>query len=234
MILRDARPAVQVIELDKVEVTVRRRKGVRRLTLRMAAGSGAMSLTAPLKANDQQIRRFLEAHSGWIESRLSALPPVLRPVPGAVMTVGGQDLRLIQGQGRKVVLQGDQLLVPGSEQTFAARFRVWLKEQARQRGLAACDRYATQLDRSYGKLTLRDPRSRWGSCSSQGNLMLSWRLVLAPPEVLDYVAAHEVAHLVEMNHAPRFWAVVARLMPDYQAHRDWLKAHGAGLHRYQI
>lgn len=234
MILREARPAARVIELGDAEVTVRRRKGVRRLTLRMALGSGALSLTAPLSTSDRQIRRFLEAHSGWIDSRLSALPPVLRPAPGTVVTVGGQDLALVQGQGRKVVLDADRLLVPGSGPTFAARFRAWLKEQARQRGIAACDRYAARLGRPYRKLTLRDPRTRWGSCSSQGNLMLSWRLILAPPDVLDYVAAHEVAHLAEMNHAPRFWAVVARLMPDYQSRRDWLKAHGAGLHRYQI
>ncbi|MGR3434759.1 MAG: M48 family metallopeptidase, partial [Shimia sp.] len=81
---------------------------------------------------------------------------------------------------------------------------------------------------------LRDTRSRWGSCSAAGGLNYSWRLVMAPPEVLDYVAAHEVAHLAQMNHSPRFWAEVAGLMPGYEAPRGWLRRHGADLHRYRF
>jgi predicted metal-dependent hydrolase len=109
------------------------------------------------------------------------------------------------------------------------RIEAFVKLLARHRLSDACDRYAAQVGRKHAGLTLRDTRSRWGSCSAAGKLMFSWRLAMAPPEVLDYVAAHEVAHLVEMNHAPAFWAVVARLMPDYQRHRNWLKQNGATL-----
>src|SRR5690606_32603283 len=110
----------------------------------------------------------------------------------------------------------------------------WLKALARDRLAAAADRHAATLGRGYRSLVLRDTRSRWGSCAADGRLMFSWRLAMAPPEVLDYVAAHEVAHLAEMNHSPAFWAVVERLMPDHRAPRAWLRAEGAALHRWNF
>jgi predicted metal-dependent hydrolase len=109
-----------------------------------------------------------------------------------------------------------------------------LKALARDRLTEASDRHAAALGRRYTRLTLRDTRSRWGSCSSAGALMYSWRLILAPPEVLDYVAAHEVAHLAQMNHSPAFWAEVARLCPSYPTHRTWLRRSGDTLHRYRF
>ena len=113
----------------------------------------------------------------------------------------------------------------------AARVQAFLKAEARNDLAAASDRHAKALGRPFRKLTLRDTKSRWGSCSTQGDLMYSWRLVMAPPEVLDYVAAHEVAHLAEMNHSPAFWAVVERLFPNHAACRRWLRAHGQTLHQ---
>ncbi|MBE0554766.1 MAG: M48 family metallopeptidase, partial [Rhodobacteraceae bacterium] len=90
--------------------------------------------------------------------------------------------------------------------------------------------YAGLLGRRVTGITLRDTRSRWGSCTAAGRLMFSWRLIMAPPAVLDYVAAHEAAHLVEMNHSPAYWAVVGRIFPGWQAQRGWLRRHGPGLH----
>jgi predicted metal-dependent hydrolase len=109
--------------------------------------------------------------------------------------------------------------------------RAFLKIEARNALVPAAEAFAAQLSKPIGRISLRDTRSRWGSCSGAGNLMFSWRLVMAPPAVLHYVAAHEVAHLQEMNHSQVFWDVVARLMPDYRIHRAWLKKHGAKLHR---
>jgi predicted metal-dependent hydrolase len=105
---------------------------------------------------------------------------------------------------------------------------------ARDRLVAASEHYADLLGRPFGKVSLRDTRSRWGSCTSEGNLMYSWRLILAPVDVLNYVAAHEVSHLAEMNHSQAFWSEVERLMPGYAAPRKWLKQHGAELHRFQF
>ena len=112
---------------------------------------------------------------------------------------------------------------------MAARVAAYLKVRARDRLVAASDHYATQIGRRVAQVSLRDTRSRWGSCTSQGALMYSWRLIMAPPRVLDYVAAHEVAHMLEMNHSPRFWAVVERLFPQWQVERAWLKREGHAL-----
>jgi len=117
------------------------------------------------------------------------------------------------------------------EGATGARVQAFLKLRARDQLAAASDHYAQSLGRSYARLSLRDTRSRWGSCSSKGTLMYSWRLVMAPPAVLNYVAAHECAHLVEMNHSAAFWAIVAELMPDYATHRLWLRENGDRLHR---
>ena len=100
--------------------------------------------------------------------------------------------------------------------------------------MAAVDRHAAGLGRSAGRIRLADPRARWGSCTASGDLMFSWRLIMAPVDVLDYVVAHEVAHLAELNHSPRFWAVVRRLCPGYEPARDWLRRHGAELHRHDF
>jgi hypothetical protein len=110
-----------------------------------------------------------------------------------------------------------------------ARIAAFLKVRARDRLAAASDHYAAQIGRKVVQISLRDTRSRWGSCTPDGALMYNWRLIMAPPAVLDYVAAHEVAHLIEMNHSPAFWAVVARIYPNWQVQRDWLKRNGAVL-----
>jgi predicted metal-dependent hydrolase len=125
------------------------------------------------------------------------------------------------------------LVVPGPG-AAGPRIAAWLKLRARDALAPAVRRYAGMVGREAGVINLRDTRSRWGSCSSTGRLGFSWRLAMAPAEVLDYVAAHEVAHLVEMNHAPAFWDQVERLMPDYRRHRAWLRHEGGRLHAYSF
>lgn len=139
-----------------------------------------------------------------------------------------------EGTARKIGVDAGRLSVPGDTARAGIRVRAFLREAARAALVPASRNYADLLGREIGRITLRDTRSRWGSCSSTGDLMYSWRLIMAPAGVLDYVAAHEVAHLAEMNHSARFWSVVERLRPDYQSARDWLKRHGAGLHRYDF
>ena len=139
------------------------------------------------------------------------------------------------GAGRGVQRLDDSLLVGGDAATLAPRLQAWLKTLARERLAAASDRHAAALGRNVTQISLRDARSRWGSCTAKGRLMYSWRLILAPPEVLDYVAAHEVAHLVQMNHSDAFWAVVERLYPGWQRQRDWLRGgEGQALHAWDF
>jgi hypothetical protein len=108
----------------------------------------------------------------------------------------------------------------------------WMKRQANLDLNARVAVHADRLDLTPARIVVRDQTTRWGSCSTSGALSFSWRLVLAPPFVLDYLAAHEVAHLGHMNHGPRFWNLVERTMPRHEEARTWLRKHGASLHRY--
>ncbi|MEY4983460.1 MAG: hypothetical protein RIR62_1726, partial [Pseudomonadota bacterium] len=153
---------------------------------------------------------------------------------GAEVPVEGRLLAIAPMTGRGVRIAGDSLLVGGDPATAGARVGAFLKALARERLVAASDRYAAMIGRQVTQVTLRDTRSRWGSCAHDGKLMYSWRLVMAPPSVLDYVAAHEVAHMVQMNHSPAYWAVVERLYPGWQAQRKWLHTEGQALHAYRF
>ncbi|MDE3029112.1 MAG: M48 family metallopeptidase, partial [Paracoccaceae bacterium] len=166
----------------------------------------------------------------WIRAALAARPVGRAVAMGGTVPIEGVECTIRPGTGRAPRLEGGALLVPGDTARAGARVAAYLKVLARARLQEACDRHASALGRGYSGLTLRDTKSRWGSCSADGALMFSWRLVMAPPAVLDYVAAHEVAHLAEMNHSARFWAKVARLMPEYEGPRAWLKRHGQELH----
>ena len=121
-------------------------------------------------------------------------------------------------------------MVPGPNRMVAPRTKAFFKLQARQALIEATDKYAAAVGQDYKSLTVRDTTSRWGSCSSIGNINYSWRLIMAPQAVLEYVAAHEVAHLVEMNHSDRFWAVVGSLCPNFDVQRIWLRQNGEKLH----
>jgi predicted metal-dependent hydrolase len=221
-------------ESPPVEITLRRSARARRFSLRVSRLDGRVTLSVPAGAGIAEAMAFARDQEGWIRRALAALP-IMAPVGlGTVLPVAGQMLELRQGSGRLVRIEGDSLLIPGNAAQAGARAKAFLKAIARDRLAQASDRYAAQVGRSYARVTLRDTRSRWGSCTADGGLMYSWRLAMAPPEVLDYVAAHEVAHLVEMNHAPAFWAVVARLMPGYAARRAWLRRHGQDLHGYRF
>lgn len=220
--------------LPHVEIILRRSGRARRFSLRVSRLDGRVTLTLPCRAREAEALAFARDHEGWIRRALESVPQTARVGFGTLLPFEGRPLALRPGVGRSVRIEGDSLLVPGDPDAMAARLAAFLRVRARDRLAAACDRHAAALGRPYARLTLRDTRSRWGSCTADGSLMFSWRLILAPPEVLDYVAAHEVAHLAEMNHSPAFWAVVGRLMPGYQPHRIWLKRQGQALHGFRF
>ncbi len=220
--------------LPGVEITLRRSARARRVSLRVSRLDGQVTLTLPPRMREAEAMAFLRGQEGWLRRALAARPALQAVTIGTALPVEGRVLTLIPGPGRAVRPEGDALLIPGDPARAGARTGAWLKALARERLAAASDRHAAALGRPYATLALRDTRSRWGSCTTAGGLMYSWRLVMAPPEVLDYVAAHEVAHLAEMNHSPAFWAVVARLYPAHAAARRWLKAEGAALHAFRF
>lgn len=216
-----------------IAVLLRRSARARRVSLRLSQLDGRVTLTLPKRLPEREAIAFLREKESWLRTHLAARADDVIVAPGARLPVLGVERVVILAPGRALRLTDEALLV-GGETRIAARVQGWLKAQARDRLAEASDRYATALGARYTRLTLRDTRSRWGSCSSSGGLMYSWRLILTPPEVLDYVAAHEVAHLAEMNHSPAFWNTVTQLYGDWQAPRSWLRDHGAGLHRYRF
>ncbi len=217
-----------------VALTLRRSARARRISLRVSALDGRVTLTMPNGVPDREALDFARQKEAWLRKHLASRAEDVQITHGAMVPFEGIERQIVPGSGRMIRLTATSLEVPGTPENVAPRLGAWLKQQARNRLVVASDDYAAQIGRRYNKITLRDTRSRWGSCSETGALMYSWRLLLAPPEVLDYVAAHEVAHLVEMNHSPAFWAVVERLMPDYKTPRKWLRQNGSGLHRYRF
>jgi predicted metal-dependent hydrolase len=213
-----------------VEITLRRSARARRFSLRVSRVDGKVTLSLPLRARESEAMAFVQAQEGWLRAALARMPVVAGVALGAEIPFEGQPLRLAAGSGRSLRVEEGALLVPGDAAQLGARVQAWLKVRARDRLVAASDHYAGRIGRKVAQVTLRDTRSRWGSCTQEGALMYSWRLIMAPPAVLDYVAAHEVAHMLEMNHSPRFWAVVERLYPGWQVQRGWLHAHGSALH----
>ncbi len=220
--------------LPQVEIQLRRSARARRMSLRVSRADGSVTLTLPPRMREAAAMAFLSQHEDWLRQTLAARPAGVPAGIGAVIPVEGVPVTLIPGTGRAPRLDGDRLILPGDPARAGVRAQAFLRAMARDRLAAACDRHAGLLDRPYTALTLRDTRSRWGSCTATGRLMFNWRLIMAPAPVLDYVAAHEVAHLAQMNHSPAFWATVTRLFPDYAPQRRWLRAQGETLHRYQF
>ncbi|GLT08941.1 M48 family metallopeptidase [Sulfitobacter porphyrae] len=217
-----------------IPLILRRSARAKRISLRISQLDGRVTLTLPKRLAEREALDFARSKEGWIRKHLDARGADLQVLPGVEVPVAGQMFKVARGQGRRVQIGADVIAVPGPEERVGVRLASHLKLVARDRLAAASDAYAAQLGLGYSRLTLRDTRSRWGSCTSDGALMFSWRLIMTPPEVLNYVAAHEVAHLAQMNHSPAFWAEVTRLYGDYDPPRRWLRTHGSGLHRYRF
>jgi predicted metal-dependent hydrolase len=220
-------------------VRVRRHPQARRYTLRIQAATREVVLTMPPRGSLREARAFAEKHGGWIAARLGRLPAAVPFAPGTVIPLRGVDHRIEHRRGvrgtvwSELAANGERLLcVAGDAPHVGRRVADHLKREAKRDLDAASRRHAQRLGVAVRRVSIRDQSSRWGSCSTTGMLSYSWRLVLAPPFVLDYLAAHEVAHLLEMNHSPRFWRTVLAVCPDTRRAKVWLDTHGAGLHRY--
>ncbi|MEJ2000892.1 MAG: SprT family zinc-dependent metalloprotease [Maritimibacter sp.] len=219
-----------------IELVLKPSARARRLSLRVSRLDGRVTLTLPKNASRRHALAFAEDQAGWIRRQLAGQAQGTRPMPGTQLPIGGEAQKILTNHGlRSPRLTEAGIEVPARDpERTPARLAAFLKLEARSALAEAVEHYADALGVTHGKITLRDTRSRWGSCSSTGDLMFSWRLIMAPPEVLDYVVAHEVAHLIEMNHSRAFWAVVAQVCPDYKAPRQWLHDNAPSLHRYRF
>ena len=193
-----------------------------------------MTLTAPSRKLLPEARKFMSKRTGWIAARRANAYALTPFEAGEYIPVFGQD-RLVYFDPQAVDpirLIKNNLIIGGAENCIAETIILFFKVEARRRLTAAAEQYAHQIEETVKAVTVRDAKTRWGSCSSTGRLSFSWRLTMAPPNVLGYVAAHEVAHLKHMHHGPEFWTLVAKLDPNWEAAEDWLNKHGPGLRRY--
>ncbi|PRY21838.1 hypothetical protein CLV78_108109 [Aliiruegeria haliotis] len=217
-----------------IRVVLRRSARARRYSLRVSRLDGRVTLTMPQGASQARGLAFVHEKEGWIRKQLEERPSEVLVELGASLPVDGRPMQIVRGDSTRICEERDVIQISRRVGHVPGAVAGLLKAHARDRLAAASDHYARILGRPYTKLTIRDTRSRWGSCSADGALMYSWRLVLAPPDVLVYVAAHEVAHLAHMNHGPRFWTAVGNLMPGYEERRAWLRENGETLHRYRF
>ncbi len=213
-----------------IEITLRRSARARRLSLRVSRLDGRVTLTMPNHAPECEGIDFLRSRESWLRGHLSEVAPVRMVRVGGMLPFEGHELPIVTGDGGRVRLADGYVFVPHGK-PVGPTTKGLLRQKARDALVCASDHYAAEVNRRYERISLRDTRSRWGSCSSAGNLMYCWRLIMAPPDILRYVAAHEVAHLVEMNHSAAFWSVVEELFPDYERCRLWLRDNGDQLHR---
>lgn len=206
----------------------------RRLTLRFDAKEDRLVVVRPKGVAVREAMAFVNERHDWIRARLAAVPPRVPFADGvAIPLLGVPHLIRHRPEARRGVwAEEGEIGVSGLAEHLPRRLTDWLKARARAEITPRARTLAESLDRPLGRISLRDGRTRWGSCTAKGDLSFSWRLVLAPEPVLHYVVAHEVAHLAELNHSHRFWAVVRQLAGDTAEAQKWLKANGARLHRY--
>jgi len=216
-------------------VTIRVSRRARRIALRVMTAERGVELILPRGVPKRLGLGFLAAKRDWIAARLNALPQPVPFVEGATLPVFGVPHRIRcehDPAAPKVAIAGGEIRVHGEGADLAGAVRDHLMALARAELVRRARICAARIGRQVARIGVREMRSRWGSCSSAGNLSFCWRLVFAPHSVLDYVVAHEVAHLVEMNHGPQFWRLVSALCPGSAAARTWLKEHRAELFCY--
>ena len=230
------------IQVDgkSLHVKVAENDRAKRITLRIIPGGDGLKITTPGHIGDDEIEAFVERNRNWVASRLARLPGKVKLEAGATIPFLGVEHIIVPTGNlrgvveRRVTETSAELHVPGDSATISRRLVTWLKQEARRELNEAVARHVLQIDVRPKQIRITDTTSRWGSCSSTRTLSFSWRIIMAPPEVLNYLAAHEVAHLVEMNHSERFWNLTRKLCPDTDTQKNWLRQNGARLHAISI
>jgi predicted metal-dependent hydrolase len=231
--------ALLKIDGRAIEITMRLNPRARRLIVKVHPSTGEITVVAPSKRAMSHALDFARGESDWISKKLARVPQPVHFEIGSSIPFRGRAHRIIAGERGPAPVWLDEteqplIRVSGRPEHVGRRVRDFLKSAARRRLAERTAHFAGQVGKRPARLSIRDTASRWGSCSVMGALSFSWRLILAPDDVLDYVVAHEVAHLVEMNHGPRFWRLVRLLMPDYEVRQAWLTCNATQLHRYDL
>ena len=231
-----ARRELLRIDGQPVEVTMRLNPRARRLIVKVHPSTGEVSVVAPSRRALDHALEFARGEAEWIARRLAHVP---KPVPldiGARIPFRGEEYLIGRGEKGTAPVWIDRaakvIRVAGQREHAPRRILDFLKREARRMLDERALQYGARVDAHPKRITVRDTASRWGSCSTTRALSFSWRLILAPPFVLDYVVAHEVSHLKQMNHGPRFWELVRDLVGNVEKPQAWLSRNGPLLHRY--
>jgi predicted metal-dependent hydrolase len=230
-----AKRELLAIDGEKVAVNVRFNPRARRIVMRVNPVTGEVTVTAPMRTGMAQAMAFARGEADWITQQRGAVPPAIPFAPGSTVPFAGVPHRIVSStrKGPAPVWREDgQIFVSGKPEHAGRRITDFFKREAKKALEVKALEYGEMLGVRPSRVTVRDTASRWGSCSSARSLSFSWRLILAPEFVRDYVVAHEVAHLKEMNHGAKFWAHVTSLDADDKKARRWLREHGRGLLRY--
>jgi len=224
------------IDGQNISVTIRKNNQAKRLILRMDPKTGGVKVTLPPFADRDDALEMIARHQVWIANPLIKKQKVEPIQDGSCLIYKGQETLVRHDPARRgtVFFEEGEIIVCGKSEFFERRLRDALKKQARADISDFAYPMADILSRRIEKIVLRDTVPRWGSCTAKGVLNFNWRLIMAPPHILRYVVAHEVSHLKEMNHSSEFWAVVAKLHPQYKRDRYWLKKNGARIQGYQF
>ncbi|MGN6306587.1 MAG: M48 family metallopeptidase [Mesorhizobium sp.] len=207
----------------------------RRLTLRIDAGGQGLRITVPPGLRRGEVEKFLDRHRGWLEQRLAKVPERPQVRPGIRIPVRGVPHTIVHEPGKRGTVEvsrdetGPVLVVHGDRLHLPRRIADFLKREAKREIETLVDKHTEAVGRKAKAIRFKDTSSRWGSCTSDGSLSFSWRIMMAPPPVINYLVAHEVAHLKEMNHGPKFWKLCGELCPDTDRCKAWLKRNGGAL-----
>ena len=217
----------------RISVIIRENPRAKRLIMRFDPKNWAITVTTPHLKYGEEVAQFLDSRKVWIQAQVDkSIKPQLI-CPDMTILYKGEEVVLHHNSKRRSGghLDANGLWIAGPLEHFDRRCRDFLKKQARDELGQAVNKYAEMLSVERGRITIRDTKTRWGSCSHKGDLNFSWRLIMAPDFVLDYVAAHEVAHIIEHNHSAAFWGILDKTCPEYKSAKKWLNRHGSRLHQ---
>ena len=225
---------IVVGSLGSLPYILREHPRARRLSVRIDPLRQALIITMPRNTSPERLQDFLKKTEAWAQNKFAKLlPPVLLD-HGSVIHILEQELTLISvpESQKRLWREGNHLYIGGHPENLPIRAKAWIISTLKTYVEKRSHEYAGQINKKIKEIRVRDLKSRWGSCNSKGSLCYTWRLAFAPLSIIDYVCAHEVGHLAEMNHSPRFWKIVHQLCPQALSHRQWLKKHGSQLLRY--
>ena len=218
---------------QSIKVQIKYNSRAKHTILRIDPRTDALIITVPKVLSPAEIRRLVQNNANWVFEKISLLPPKTPFIDGQTFNLMGKNIIICHDPDNLVGVKliNGTLIVSGKVEHISRRIKDWLKKYAHNILADKVRSMATNLDASFGRISIRDNRSSWGSCSSQGNIAFSWRLIMAPEPVVNYIVAHEVAHLVYLNHSKDFWNTVRSLDANYQESKKWLRINGDFLQR---